>query len=721
MNLIDKAFNRSYHRHLSKVTSAIMKRVNETYDRLSDENIKAEYLNRKGRQDEETMTEVFAMVYVAAKRVLGLTAHPCQLEGGIALAEGNLAQMNTGEGKTLVSLFPNIYRALGGHVHVVTVNEYLAERDHEILSPVYDFFGLSHAVNRQDDSVQVKQIHYTCDIMHSVASTLGFDLLRDNLVQRYEDKVCKDRRYFATIDEADLVLIDEARTPLIIGAPYENNIKEIMFADAAVKELKEGEDFTVDKKHKTTTLTNSGIDKIEKKRGIDNLYDEAHIHLLHLIFEAMQANFVMKEDKDYAVVTRDGEKHVEIIDTFTGRIQPSRRFSNGLHQALEAKHKGVPIKEETKTTATITLQNFFRLYEHMCGMSGTIIEEADEFMETYGLKSVVIAPNKPSKREDHEIVILPTKEEKWKKITSVIRSYHEKGYPVLVGTTSVEDSEVLSDYLKKEGLAHQVLNAKQDKKEAEMIARAGERGRITVSTNMAGRGTDIKPESDDCPLVVIVSELNESSRIDNQLKGRTARQGAPGITETIISAEDSIWNRVSIKEQVKKLAEVKDRHIKRLLAKRCRQAQAELEGDASAARQNALKFDDVIRRQREMFYASRDKVLLCSTYKDAKDLLLSIGADPSYLEIIENYEATAKARIETIRSLLLYAMDRTWVDQIDLLDTLKSAIGWRAQTTGHNPYVVYQNEARDLYQKFHENMREYLSYRMSAFVTVANF
>lgn len=697
-------------RYVHKLESRVahIRSIIEGYKDSSDENLKKdfiEYASTKHKTD-EIVNICFAIGTVVIERITSLKLYDVQLQGALALYEGKITEMKTGEGKTITGVLPALLRSFDGQVHICTVNEYLAQRDKEYLEPIYNFFDKEVALNLQSDPKWIKQEHYKADILYGTGSTFGFDYLYDNMVQSYDDKCCPDeKRYFALIDEVDLILIDEARTPLIIGAPFKVDTNLISVADRAVKGLTE-EDYIVDKEHTAVYLTKSGEDKLNEFLRVEgSLFDENNIYLLHLVHQALMANYYYQYDIDYTVIQHQGEPKLVIIDTYTGRIQPDRRFSNGLHQALEAKHPDlVDIKEETKTTATITLQNFFRLYKHLSGMSGTAHEERDEFSQVYNLQVVEIAPNKPNRREDLEPLMHFTKDEKWEYIYKRVLHYNEMGYPVLIGTASVEDSEALSKIFTDNGLIHTVLNAKQDKKEADIISEAGKKGAITIATNMAGRGTDILTESPEHPLVVFVTELNESSRIDNQLKGRTSRQGAFGITETILSAEDEIFYKSSLSEKIKQIRQGVPATSK-LIHTLTRNIQSEFEGSNTEARRQALKYDDIIREQRTIFYKSRDNILRMNTTEELENILRKLKLSDDYIENLK--ERNFYKDIDILRHFILYSMDTAWVEHIDKLDSLKSAIGWRSQT-GHNPIIVYQNEAQKLYDELPDKMNYYM-------------
>ena len=694
-----------YTKKLNKITDEI-KSISKDLENLSTEELSKEfqkYKNQSIEQADENLKNVYAIVYILFKKIYNITLHDVQLHGAIALYDGNIAEMRTGEGKTYTSALPTILNATIAPTHVVTVNEYLAKRDKEELEPLYKALGFTVGLNLNEMSITQKRTAYDCDIMYSTANELGFDYLKDNMVPNLSYRVNQHGYNSTLIDEVDLVLIDEARTPLIIGQDSKSPAGPIMEAQNIVSTLSPETDLKIDYKSRSVSLTNAGAEKVANAYNLVNIYDEDNIGYMHLINEALLANFIYKENVDYAI-TKGKNKEVCIIDSFTGRMQPGRRFSNGLHQALEAKHlrNGVEIKEENKTIATITLQNYFRLYNKISGMSGTAIEEQNEFQEVYGLKVIPIQPNKPLIRKDEEIIAFTTAKMKWDYVVERIIYHNKEHRPVLVGTVSVEDSELLSKRLSKARLKHKVLNAKQNEEEAKIIAQAGAKNAITIATNMAGRGTDIKVD-DDTELVVILTELNESSRIDNQLKGRTSRQGAPGRTETIISLEDSIFKRVNV-DFMKRFNLTNP--LPKQFIKAFKSIQEELESNSYSARRSALKFDDVIREQRNIFYNTRNKILQSFHNENNFIVELMYEALSGNEEALNNFNFLTvddKAKRALAKEVLLYSLDKAWVDHIDKLEALKSGIGWRGQN-GKNPIITYQNEANELYEKFKQQV-----------------
>lgn len=694
-----------YTKKLNKITDEI-KSISKDLENLSTEELSKEFQKYKKQSIEQAnnnLKNVYAIVYVLFKKIYNITLHDVQLHGAIALYDGNIAEMRTGEGKTYTSALPTILNATIAPTHVVTVNEYLAKRDKEELEPLYKSLGFTVGLNLNEMNITQKRTAYDCDIMYSTANELGFDYLKDNMVPNLSYRVNQHGYNSTLIDEVDLVLIDEARTPLIIGQDSKSPAGPIMEAQNIVSTLSTETDLKIDYKSRSVSLTNTGAEKVANAYNLVNIYDEDNIGYMHLINEALLANFIYKENVDYAI-TKGKNKEVCIIDSFTGRMQQGRRFSNGLHQALEAKHlrNGVEIKEENKTIATITLQNYFRLYNKISGMSGTAIEEQNEFQEVYGLKVIPIQPNKPLIRKDEEIIAFTTAKMKWDYVVERIIYHNKKHRPILVGTVSVEDSELLSKRLSKARLKHKVLNAKQNEEEAKIIAQAGAKNAITIATNMAGRGTDIKVD-DDTELVVILTELNESSRIDNQLKGRTSRQGAPGRTETIISLEDSIFKRVNV-DFMKRFNLTNP--LPKQFIKAFKSIQEELESNSYSARRSALKFDDVIREQRNIFYNTRNAILQSFHEEDNFVVELMYEALSGNEEALNNFNFLTvddKAKRALAKEVLLYSLDKAWVDHIDKLEALKSGIGWRGQN-GKNPIITYQNEANELYEKFKQQV-----------------
>lgn len=582
---------------------------------LTDEQLQAktaEFKSRyqKGETLDQLLPEAFAVVREAAKRVLGLYPYHVQLMGGIVLHDGNIPEMRTGEGKTLTATMPVYLNALTGEgVHVVTVNEYLATRDSTEMGELYNFLGLTVGLNINSKSSDEKREAYNCDITYSTNNELGFDYLRDNMVV-YRHQMVQRPLNYAIVDEVDSILIDEARTPLIISGQAEKSTALYTRADNFVKRLKEEEDYKIDIQSKTISLTEAGIEKAEETFGLDNLYDIENTALTHHLDQALRANYIMLLDIDYVV--QDGK--VLIVDQFTGRIMDGRRYSDGLHQAIEAK-EGVEIEDETKTMATITFQNYFRMYKKLAGMTGTAKTEEEEFREIYNIQVYQIPTNRPVIRDDRPDLLYPTLQSKFHAVVQDIKDRYRKGQPVLVGTVAVETSELLSDMLNQERIPHEVLNAKNHFKEAEIIMNAGQKGAVTIATNMAGRGTDIKlglGVRELGGLAVIGTERHESRRIDNQLRGRAGRQGDPGMSQFYLSLEDDLMKRFG-SERIKafldrmKIGDEDAVIQSKMLTKQVESAQKRVEGNNYDTRKNVLQYDDVMREQREVIYKQRQK------------------------------------------------------------------------------------------------------------------
>ncbi|TXK90628.1 preprotein translocase subunit SecA, partial [Parageobacillus sp. SY1] len=586
-----------------------MAKLSDEQLRQKTEEFKARY--QQGESLDDLLVEAFAVVREGAKRVLGLYPYKVQIMGGIVLHEGNIAEMKTGEGKTLTATMPVYLNALTGKgVHVVTVNEYLATRDATEMGKLYEFLGLTIGLNLSGMSREEKQAAYNADITYGTNNEFGFDYLRDNMVL-YKEHIVQRPLHYAIIDEVDSILIDEARTPLIISGTAQKSTALYIQANAFVRTLKKDVDYTYDEKTKSVQLTEEGITKAEKAFGIDNLFDLKHVTLNHHINLALRAHVTMHRDVDYVV--EDGK--VVIVDQFTGRLMRGRRYSDGLHQAIEAK-EGLEIQNESMTLATITFQNYFRMYEKLAGMTGTAKTEEEEFRNIYNMQVVVIPTNKPVIREDRPDLIFRTMEGKFRAVVEDIAQRHAKGQPVLVGTVSIETSELLSNMLKKRGIPHNVLNAKNHAKEAEIIAQAGQKGAVTIATNMAGRGTDIKlgeGVKELGGLAVIGTERHESRRIDNQLRGRAGRQGDPGVSQFYLSLEDELMRRFgseSLMSMMDRLGMDDSQPIQsKMVTKAVESAQKRVEGNNFDARKQLLQYDDVLREQREIIYRQRYEVL----------------------------------------------------------------------------------------------------------------
>ena len=727
---------------------------------LSDEELKAKTPEFKQRyQNGETLDqllpEAFAVVREAAKRVLGLYPYRVQIMGGIVMHNGDVPEMRTGEGKTLTATMPVYLNALAGEgVHVITVNEYLATRDATEMGEVYSWLGLSVGINLSAKSPYEKREAYNCDITYSTNSEIGFDYLRDNMVVRQEDMVQRSLN-FALVDEVDSVLIDEARTPLIVSGQVTSETSQLYIrADKFVKTL-ESVDYVIDVPTKTIGLTDSGIDKAEEYFHLKNLYDLENVALTHYIDNALRANYIMILDIDY-VVSESGE--ILIVDQFTGRTMEGRRFSDGLHQAIEAK-EGVRIQEESKTSASITYQNMFRMYKKLAGMTGTAKTEEEEFREVYNMRIIPIPTNRPVARIDHPDLLYPTLASKFRAVVEDVKRRHAKGQPVLVGTVSVETSDLISKKLIEAGIPHEVLNAKNHFKEAQIIMNAGQRGAVTIATNMAGRGTDIKLGEgvrELGGLCVIGTERHESRRIDNQLRGRAGRQGDPGESQFYLSLEDDLMRRFGsdrIKAFLDRMnLDEEEAVIKsKMLTRQVESAQKRVEGNNYDMRKQVLQYDDVMREQREIIYAERHdvitadrdlapeiKAMIKRTINRAVDAhsradreegikaILNfaksnlVEEDSIKLADLENLEfeeikeelykralAVYDAQIAKLHDeeavkefqkvLILMVVDNKWTDHIDALDQLRQSVGLRGYAQ-NNPVVEYQSEGFRMFQ-----------------------
>ena len=664
MNFFKKLFNHEYKEleRFKKIADEIIE-LEDEYSKLSDKKLKNktnEFKERlkNGETLEDIKVEAFATAREAAYRVIGEKPFYVQILGGLAIHYGNIAEMKTGEGKTLTSTMPAYLTALGGEgVHIITVNEYLAGRDANWMGEIYRFLGLTVGVNYRELSPLEKKEAYNCDILYSTNNEIGFDYLRDNMVVKASDRVARPYN-FAIIDEVDSVLIDEARTPLIISGGFMKSAGLYIQTDKFAKSLKENDGYIYDEKTKAVSLDQTGIAQAEKTFNVDNLYDISNTNLVHFINQALKANYAMKNDVDYVV--QDGK--IVIVDPFTGRLMQGRAYSDGLHQAIEAK-EGVQINEETKTLATITFQNLFRMYKKLSGMTGTAKTEEEEFRDIYNMYVIVIPTNKPIARKDYGDLLFSTKEGKYKAIVNEIKERHKTGQPILVGTVAVETSELISQRLKKAGVPHEVLNAKNHAREAEIIAKAGEKGSVTIATNMAGRGTDIKI-SDEVKklggLFVIGTERHESRRIDNQLRGRSGRQGDPGESQFCVSFEDDLMVRFGTdraKLMLQRIGFSEDVSIRnRMLSNSIESAQKRVEGNNFDMRKTLLEYDDVINEQRVIMYDKRNQILdsesihdmVIETFKNyVEDIVYS------HLEEEENLTRNDKSEIlERINELL---------------------------------------------------------------------
>ena len=723
---------------------------------VKTEEYKARYA--QGESLDALLPEAFALVREGAKRVLGLFPYKVQIMGGITLHDGNIAEMRTGEGKTLTATMPVYLNALSGDgVHVVTVNEYLASRDAREMGELYNFLGLTVGLNLTGMSSEEKRAAYAADITYSTNSELGFDYLRDNMVV-YKSQMVQRPLNYAVVDETDSILIDEARTPLIISGQAEKSTVLYQRADMFVKGLKEEEDYTIDLTSKTISLTDEGINKAEQTFRLPNLYDVDNSALVHHIDQALRANYIMLRDIDYVV----DEGKVKIVDGFTGRIMEGRRYSDGLHQAIEAK-EGVEVENESKTMATITYQNYFRMYRKLSGMTGTAKTEEEEFREIYNMNVIAIPTNRPVQRIDGHDLIYPSLRSKFRAVVQDIKQRHEAGQPILVGTVAVETSELLSNLLRAEGIPHEVLNAKNHFKEAEIIMSAGQRGAVTIATNMAGRGTDIKlgkGVKELGGLCVIGTERHESRRIDNQLRGRSGRQGDPGATQFYLSLEDDLMKRFggekmqAIWERLNLTDEGDDNFIQsKMLTRQVESSQKRVEGNNYDTRKSVLEYDEVMREQREIIYSQRlqiineenslqkvtkgmirrtiHRVVESHTLTDQKDWNLEGIVDFAHNSIcapdelsISDLEGKTAAEIEELlyekameiykekqeqlngdnqmlefeKVVILRVVDRKWTDHIDDMDQLRQSVGLRGYAQ-IDPLTEYQTEGYERFQQ----------------------
>ena len=775
---IKKAFSQDNKilKKLEKQALQIMD-LEPQYQAMSDEELahQTELFKERlknGETLDDILVEAFATVREAAYRRLGLKAFKVQLMGAISLHNGDIAEMKTGEGKTLTSIFPVYLNALTGEgVHVVTVNDYLAERDKTDNGKVYEFLGLTVGLNKRELTKDEKRAQHVCDITYTTNAELGFDYLRDNMVTRLEDKVLRPLN-FALVDEVDSILIDESRTPLIISGGKKNTAALYVQADKFVKSLREEKDYEVDIESKTVALTAEGINKAEKAFKIQNLYDPEHTALVHHINQALKANYTMSLNVEYMIATEDGSHDIRnasimIIDQFTGRVMPGRAYSDGLHQALEAK-EGVPIKEETVTLATITYQNFFRLFNKLAGMTGTAKTEEEEFRTIYNMRVVEIPTNKPVIRDDKPDLVFAKQSAKYKAICDEVERRHSYGQPVLLGTVSVETSELLSKMLNKRGIKHNVLNAKNHAKEALIIEKAGVMGAVTIATNMAGRGTDIKlgegvPELGG--LMVIGSERHESRRIDNQLRGRSGRQGDPGCSLFFVSFEDELMQRFANEKMKERMGSfLEDEAIEsKMVTKSIENAQKRVEGQNFDIRKQLLQYDDVMRQQREIMYKERDDIMSQTdlgpivkgmfeqaventvrqfTKHDGKKEHVDVDGALNYIsknymllatlvaknkDVVEqdakkltnslseivylqyqnrfNKDLPAEIKLDYERRILLGVIDHTWINHIDAMQKLRNGIYLRAYAQ-RDPLQEYTEEAFYMFEEMTKSISQ---------------
>ena len=758
MALLKKLFDHEY-KELARFTKMAeeIEALDEEMSKLSDKKLQnktKEFKKRleEGETVEDILIEAFAVAREAAFRVIGEKPYKVQMIGGLCIHYGNIAEMKTGEGKTLTSVLPAYANALEGKgVHIITVNEYLAGRDAEWMGKIYEFLGLTVGINYREYSSSEKREAYNCDIMYSTNNEIGFDYLRDNMVVKAEERVQRPLN-FVIIDEVDSVLIDEARTPLIISGGKMQSANLYIQADKFVKTLKENNGYIYDEKTKAVSLDTTGMKKAEKYFNLQNLYDIQHTTLVHFINQSLRANYSMKRDFDYVI--QDGK--IIIVDQFTGRLMPGRSFSEGLHQAIEAK-EGVEIQEETKTLATITFQNLFRMYAKLSGMTGTAKTEEEEFRDIYNMYVIEIPTNRPVIRQDFGDLIFATAKGKYSAIVKEIKERHKKGQPVLVGTIAVENSELLSNMLKKEKIPHEVLNAKNNAREAEIIAKAGQKGAVTIATNMAGRGTDIKlgeGVKELGGLCVLGTERHESRRIDNQLRGRSGRQGDPGMTQFCVSFEDELMVRFGTdraKLMLQRVGFDGEMNIRsKSLSRSIEAAQKRVEGNNFDTRKTLLEYDDVLNNQRGIIYDKRNNILdsesihetVLKTFfnhiegfvkdhvsedgeltgLDVSEILESVNqnllrkplevkeleqldadtlSDTIYEAVVKEYEAKIEEIPEEIRNefekaVTLQVIDTHWMDHINEMSLLREGIYLRGYGQ-ENPLRAYTAEGYEMF------------------------
>ena len=766
----DRLFNGSNERDIKKMRQLVEEKINpqeSALKKLSDSSLANktnEFKARlaKGETLDDILPDAFAVIREASRRVLGMRQFDVQLIGGIILHRGNIAEMGTGEGKTLVATAPVYLNALEGKgAHVITVNDYLAKRDSEWMGQVYKFLGLSVGLIVHDLDFEQRKIAYNSDITYGTNNEFGFDYLRDNMVSSLDQMVQRPLHY-CLIDEVDSILIDEARTPLIISGPGQKSTDNYYVMSKLVPQLKLGEDYTIDEKQKTVAPTEAGVSKMEKMLKVDNLYDTDNLELNHLFVQALRAQAMMERDRDYVV--KDGE--VVIVDEFTGRLMYGRRYSDGLHQAIEAK-EGLQVQRESQTLATITFQNYFRMYDKLAGMTGTAKTEEQEFIKIYGLEVFQVPTNRPVQRKDLPDVIFKTKRGKYRAVVREIERRHATGQPMLIGTTSIEQSEQLSHMLKEAGIVHNVLNAKYHELEAQIVAQAGQKGQVTIATNMAGRGTDIvlgEGVSELGGLAIIGTERHESRRIDNQLRGRAGRQGDPGSSQFFLSLEDDllrIFGGDNIKKFMEKMGLEEDEEIRSsMVSSAIQKAQKRVEERNFDIRKYVLEYDDVMNQQRKVVYEQRPKILAGQDMKDQilnmVDMLINHGletyANPKLypeewdfdalikycekyflapgevkLDEIENmsreeigrklmdiahetYEAREKSigssmMRELEKAVMLKVVDSKWMEHLDDMDMLKEGIGLRSYGQ-RNPIVEYKVEAFNIFSEMQQSMIE---------------
>ena len=765
--LIQRLLGNNTEHELKKMWP-IVRRINDLEPKLaglSDASLQEktfEFKNRlaNGETLDDILPEAFAVVREASRRVTGMRHFDVQLLGGIVLHRGDIAEMRTGEGKTLVATLPVYLNALTGKgVHVVTVNDYLATRDSEDMGRIYKFLGLSVGLIVHDLTYDQRRRAYNADVTYGTNNEFGFDYLRDNMVISADQMVQRPLNY-CIVDEVDSILIDEARTPLIISGPGEKST-DLYYTLAGIVKTFTKDDYTMDEKQKTIAPTDSGVAKVEKMLGISNMFDNDHLDLNHLVIQALRARFMMHRDKDYVV--KNGE--IVIVDEFTGRLMFGRRYSDGLHQSIEAK-ENVKVQGESKTLATITFQNYFRMYDKLAGMTGTAKTEEDEFNKIYKLDVYVIPTNKPAIRKDLPDVIYKTKNAKYRAVVREVKKRHATGQPILVGTTSINQSEILSQLLDKENIVHNVLNAKYHEKEAEIIKNAGQKGMVTIATNMAGRGTDIKlgpGVAELGGLMIIGTERHESRRIDNQLRGRAGRQGDPGTTQFFLSLEDDlmrIFGSENISKFMDKLGMDEDEPITaKMITRSIEKAQRKVESHNFEIRKYVLEYDDVMNQQREVLYSQRCQVLTADSLRDTimgmVDDIIHEGLDkyadeklypeewdfagllaqmqqyfvPKNATTVEELENLSRVEVqdklkqiavdlyderlkeigeqtmkELEKAIMLRVVDSKWMDHLDAMDALKEGINLRAYGQ-KNPLVEYKFEAYEMFEEMIESIK----------------
>lgn len=768
-------FNKLFQRLLGNNTEHELKKMRPIVQQINDLEPKMTVLSDASLQEktfefkkrlaagetlDDLLPEAFAVVREASRRVTGMRHFDVQLLGGIVLHRGDIAEMRTGEGKTLVATLPVYLNALTGKgVHVVTVNDYLATRDSEEMGQIYKFLGLSVGLIVHDLTYEQRRRAYNSDITYGTNNEFGFDYLRDNMVISKDQMVQRPLNY-CIVDEVDSILIDEARTPLIISGPGEKST-DLYYTLANIIKTFDKDDYTMDEKQKTIAPTDSGVAKVEKMMGIKNMFDNEHLDLNHLVIQALRARFMMHRDKDYVV--KNGE--IVIVDEFTGRLMFGRRYSDGLHQSIEAK-ENVKVQGESKTLATITFQNYFRMYNKLAGMTGTAKTEEDEFNKIYKLDVYVIPTNKPAIRKDLPDVIYKTKNAKYRAVVHEVKKRHATGQPILVGTTSISQSEIISQLLDKENIPHSVLNAKYHEKEAEIIKNAGQEGMVTIATNMAGRGTDIKLGKGVAELgglMIIGTERHESRRIDNQLRGRAGRQGDPGTTQFFLSLEDDlmrIFGSDNISKFMDKLGMEEDEPITHsMITKSIEKAQKKVESHNFEIRKYVLEYDDVMNQQREVLYGQRRQVLVAESLRDTimgmvDDIIVDglnkyadeklypeewnfagllqqmeqyfVPKGATTVEELENlsrvevheklkkiaedlYDAREKeigeqTMRELEKAIMLRVVDSKWMDHLDAMDALKEGINLRAYGQ-KNPLVEYKFEAYEMFEEMVESIK----------------